>query len=504
MNQKEYEIAWDTCITNAKRFVNAAKKLNGVTTRHIRYHLSVLALEEMGKIEMLNLSYAAYGQLAESKQPRFEDDNHVKKLFMAFQTVTLGRQLLTKELHESHRELAKSIHEKRKQTLYVDISNPIKPETLISNRELNTLMKMAEYGVKAVAARGKLDKSVKQSDQKIKEFDWFFGAVDDNEEKSFVFSGEANLKLVELGDLGQWVSWLYAQHLERVKESEEIIKSEMNRESTKRVNDEEFIPKWTAKIKIYSHSHTIRNRELQRYSKGLDGFKFYQGKDSKWLNIDVRHSDAIKIDRVWNQTELLGNLLFVSLNVGSVGLFTWAEPADRSKYIEKLIDEERPSYRAAVSKQVEGEVEWNNSHILKESDLNNVFRFFSFVSDNRENENLRKSIGSYATGINLFSVSNVHLNLDRDSFKCFYDSVLSAAIGLGDTKSEKSFQADIKVYLDADLSGEFDSVLAKIDSYKTIGITADDVFRMKLLCDLYFNEKAKAWAKTFYESRLGN
>ena len=219
MNQREYEAAWDACVANANRFIGAAKKLSGISTRHIRYHLGVLALEEMGKIEMLNLSYAAHGKLNESMQPRFEDDNHVRKLYMAFQTVTLGRQLLTKELDRSHKDLARSIHEKRKQTLYVNINRPKMPEEIISNKELNNLMKMAEYGVKAVEARGKLDKSIKQSKQKIDEFNWFIEAVEDEEGKSFVFSGEANLKLVELGDLGLWVSWLYQKHIDIQKQT---------------------------------------------------------------------------------------------------------------------------------------------------------------------------------------------------------------------------------------------------------------------------------------------
>ena len=503
MTQEEYEKAWRSCTTNARRFIREVKKMRGATTRHIRYHLSTLALEEIGKVEMLNLSYAAQDKIGESRQPRFEDDNHEKKLFMAFQTLTLGRQILTKELHKSHNDLAKSVHAKRLKTLYVDIKNPIDPSKLLTESEVVTISKMADYRLKIELAKGMLNKDVVHTDYEKEVFRWFLQAVDDPMEKQFIFHATSNLKLVELGNLSKWIDWLYKEHEKRMQESDSIIQEELNR--TNNSSKDEFIPKWNSKIKIYSNSHTIRNKQLAFWNKGLNGFRFSQGKDSKWLIVEIILSDAVNITRLWDMSEFLANTFFVSLNVGSVGLFTWSEITSRTEFFYDVKDLTRPDYNTQLTKQLDGEFTWDNQKILKETDLANVMRFFGFLTANSDNELFRQSIGSYITAINLYSNTDAHLNLDADAFNHFYVCFKKAANAFKDIKSVKTIDEEIiKLIPGNDLQNELKDLISKSKKHLKKSITSEDVIKMKVITDLYLNEKSKLWSKGLKDESADN
>jgi len=495
MSQEEYEKAWRACIVNARRFVRQVKQMQGASTRHIRYHLSTLALEEIGKIGMLNLSYAAQDKIGESRQPRFEDDNHEKKLFMAFQSLTLGRQILTKELHKSHNDLAKSVHVKRLKTLYVDIKNPIDPSKLLTESEVITISKMADYRIKIEQAKGMLNKDVEHTDHEKEVFRWFLQAADDPMEKQFIFHGTSNSKLVELGDLSKWIDWLYLEHQKRIVESNTIVQEELNR--TNEDKGGEFIPKWNFKIKIYSNSHTIRNKQLAIWNKGLNGFKFSQGKDSKWLIVEIILSDAVNISTLWDMSEFLANTFFVSLNVGSIGLFTWHEANDRTGFFYDIKDLTRPEYDARLTKQLDGEFTWDNQKILKETDIANVMRFFGFMTSESKNESFRQSIGSYITAINLYSTTDAHLNLDADAFSHFYDCFKKAATALNDINNPELVDDEIiKLIPGEDLQDELKDLMSKSKKQSQMSITSEDVVKMKVITDLYLNEKAKEWSKS--------
>ena len=49
----------NACLQNADDLIIAAKLLQNKHLQHIQYHLSVLALEEIGKAEIIGMTFAA-------------------------------------------------------------------------------------------------------------------------------------------------------------------------------------------------------------------------------------------------------------------------------------------------------------------------------------------------------------------------------------------------------------------------------------------------------------
>src|SRR5574341_1393393 len=113
MTVEELKRIRDITLENAESLLTAGKHLVGRQFDHIRYHLATLALEEVGKADLMVMKHAArmHGGTGEPID-RYLDD-HVRKLFWALWGPSFGREKLTRDQIESYRGLATSIHERR-------------------------------------------------------------------------------------------------------------------------------------------------------------------------------------------------------------------------------------------------------------------------------------------------------------------------------------------------------------------------------------------------------
>src|SRR5690554_4853253 len=117
MTAEEFENLRKACLANARSFIAACKKLDNRNNKHIKYHLATLALEEVGKIEMVAMQRMASKKAPDSEELNLGIDDHERKLFWAFWGASFARSPITQKQIDEQRGLAKTIHAKRLSTL---------------------------------------------------------------------------------------------------------------------------------------------------------------------------------------------------------------------------------------------------------------------------------------------------------------------------------------------------------------------------------------------------
>ena len=137
----------EACLANAEELINSAKTLKGKNTAHIRYHLAVLAIEEVGKNVLLSIEFMKLTLDEDDVELNLKIDDHVKKLFWAIFSPFFERKRLTKEDFESYRGFAKETHERRLESLYTDPQAPLLPQDRIEEEEADGLVRLAESRV---------------------------------------------------------------------------------------------------------------------------------------------------------------------------------------------------------------------------------------------------------------------------------------------------------------------------------------------------------------------
>lgn len=109
MSVEELKRVRDVTLQNAESLLAAAKHLIGRNFDHISYHLATLALEEVGKADLMGMKHAARMHAGTGEQIDRYLDDHVGKLFWALWGPSFGREKLTRDQIESYRGLATEV-----------------------------------------------------------------------------------------------------------------------------------------------------------------------------------------------------------------------------------------------------------------------------------------------------------------------------------------------------------------------------------------------------------
>ena len=173
------------CLENAQELLNSARALKGKNTTHIRYHLAVLAMEEVGKVGLLSVEFSRQMLDENDFEPNLALDNHVKKLFWAIFTPFIEQTRLTKEEFESYRGLAKDIHGRRLESLYTNPQIPLLPKDRVAEEEADNLIRFAESRLNL--ERG-YDISDIPDEPRLEDFNWFYSASNDQEKRRHILS----------------------------------------------------------------------------------------------------------------------------------------------------------------------------------------------------------------------------------------------------------------------------------------------------------------------------
>ena len=478
------------CLENAEALVNSAKTLEGENTAHIRFHLAALAIEEVGQsaIILLNSSSATLDRIDD--QRHIPTDNHVKKLFWAIFSPLIEQGRFTREYIESYRGMARKIHERRLESLYTDPQNPLLPQDRVEEEEVYNLVRFCE-------TRIEMENGVELSDvpdeSKLEDFHWFYTASDDPEKKRLFFSSNSLDELEKLGNIFDWMKWLRQEFTKVEEESIELLRQELEKAPVGDVEGNE--PKWKVKFRIYSESHSIRQRALNAWNRDSDFImKLNSTDNSNELICELILPKRVSILALWYAARGRCREFVAALNIATSGLFWWYVDKDISRFYEKIWDldlEDDTEVRIDISPQLG--IDWGHKTLTEENLANTRFVFDYLLKDIQTNPRKREAIENYLTGLALLSKNDIHLRLEPNAFTYFFTALKTLLLASGDWDGVEDLKSSVveqlgELFPPQNLSNyiECGMQLENRDN-PSMRITLSEVIQMKNYCDIYIN-----------------
>lgn len=491
----KYKKVRQLCLKNAEDLINAAKQVSNKKLQHIQYHLSTLALEEIGKGELIEMYSVAKLNHRDTSFEENSMENHVRKLYWAFWGPSFGKKVINKQEIEQLQGLATHIHLKRLDTLYVKPIDTKQPKLRLSQVEADEITSLAE----ARLGMEKTKTMLNPNDPSInkEELNWFLNSNSDPEKFKLIFGKKSQEKLVEIGNIRDWIHWLKDQFDQNDAEIKKIIDEEYQREKPQ--GEEAKKPKYKIKIRINSESHSIRKKNLQKWNKNSQGFINLDTDNKNDLICEFTFNKAIPLQKLFEIGWGISRTFVVAINVASKGFFWWHIPKDRSKYYEKMFDLERNmELGAEINPKLM--LNWKDQHlVLTENELLRTNLVFFYLLKIRGTDE-ETPINSYARGLSFTAKNDIHLRFEYNAFYEFFEAFVLAFKINGDWDGIDSTFKDAvhKIYTKL---GTFDS----LDEIIELGfeqknsptrltskpITLTEIFALKIYLDVYIEILAK-------------
>ena len=174
---------------------------------------------------------------------------------------------------------------------------------------------------------------------------WFLKATDDTEKRKFILGSESMGKLAELGNARDWINWLKNKYDKADEESRKLLERELSKQVS---NDEKDIPKWRVKFRLYSDSHSVRQKSLNEWNKFNSWIQLTAVSDRRHKNeilVDVISPMKVTIQNVFLHSWYVARVFTLSLNMGLLGFFWWNLPNNTNKYYESAFDIEKSEFK---------------------------------------------------------------------------------------------------------------------------------------------------------------
>ena len=423
------------CIQHSKRLLNAARLLEENGYANFAYHLATLALEEVGKSEMIVVGHLSVTEGRGKKILKQAAEDHEKKLFYALWMPYFGEQSMSNEEMQSFADFANSLHITRLRGLYVNpVKDFIEPDKVISMDEAKRLISLVD-------ARVKMEESsdIKEmSKEEERDLAWFEEASEDVEKKKLILGGKSIAKLKDLkGDTLSWVRWLKEQFEDAERKSEDAIRRELQRERPE--EGEDMKAKWLVTFRLVTSSHSVRQKVLNSWNSKFEMMKFRLGKKTKKLQtaeliVDLKMPSKVHLKGLWYTGWGAARSLAVALNIATQGYFWWYLPKDVGRFYDKITDLESGA-EVGVERKPRLVIDWGKG-VLSEQDLRNAAMCWRFLP--RDNVEF---LNAYVAGISLMGKNDIHTPFERRIFVDFYEGLLSAVgyyENVGDVEAQRS------------------------------------------------------------------
>lgn len=495
----------DACVLHAGDLIRAAQLTHSDGLPNIAYHLAVLALEELGKAELVCVSHLANISNAERSDRYIED--HVRKLFWALWGPSFGREVISAPQLEAYKGIAQEIHETRLMALYVSTSHPDQPppKDSVGNKEAENLISLATSRLELA----KLAKPAKLSTEQQETMSWFLRATEDQEKRKYVFSQVSMEKLVELGNPLDWAEWLHSQFELSEAQARALAEQELRR--TEPHEAEANKPKWKIRFRLCSDSHSIRPKLLSQWNSQVPLLQLFPGDNNKRkILVELTLPMSVPVQALWWAGWAYAQRFVVALNIGTMGFFWWYLPTQTSRYYERILDLESNS-DLLLERNPILKVNWGN-RAMSEQDLNRIALCFAMFPG-PDQAKMHTPFNHYATALSFLSKNDIHTQFEPTIYGHFYQALKTGMKQYGDWDASGSFAEALKdktrPFLPPDV--EHQGIEGKtLDQYVEIGeqlesrqsqnqaISLTDAAAVKILADLYFTwrfgELAKARA----------
>ncbi len=511
LNDDNLQKAIEACIANADELLSGAKNLSGERLHRLAYHLGVLALEEVGKSSILAMRLVARQggrELPGTIGKALED--HVRKLFWAIWGPSMGLDLITREQIESNIGLAQRLHDRRIAGLYVDATDAglSVPMERIDATETDSLLRFAEACIEiGKVKRGRIPGEDAETTARR---EWFFEITEDPERRVLIFGSASMKKLKELGNVPAWAAWLK----KTFEDNEAEARAALDRELQRKPEDVESTKaKWRMTIRLYTSSHSVRQKPLNKLNDGLlwTRFRAVSGKPDQLL-VDLEASGDLTLDRLYKTGLIMSRRLVMALNVATLGFFWFHElldtdPKQSGRFYERLADL-GSNMELRVHRNPSLRLEHGPRRVLEAADLNRWVLCFGHLL--RFDKPIELNICErYLDGLTMIAKSDAHMAFEIQTVAAFYMALKDAMKRFGGWDANEPFGVAIKRFAAEGLrvtdDEHFDRLISignSVNSGRPVqhAMTMNDVGVMKALCDVYliraFQRLGPGWAET--------
>lgn len=400
--------AMQACVDHARDLLDVARAAQSGSKPHIAYHLATLALEELGRRELIAVESISAQRPIPPAWPAKHTQDHVQKLFWAFFGANFLQRELTQESLEEMQTLARVIHSNRLAGLYVESGSDglSIPREMISSEEGERLIELA--GARLGMAEAKVPRpTIDNEDREIQQ--WFLDAAEDPERRRYLFSSPSMEKLAEFKDARAWARWLKEQFADVEAKAHAAIQQELQRSRglpAKKTRD-----KWKMRVRILSDSHSIRPKTLTAWNEKSDWLKLVavSGKKNQ-LIFELVLGDNVPAEAVWFFGWGVARLFVTALNIGTMGFWWWRMPEQISRYYDSLedLDEDLDAkIQVTVERRPSLKIDWGANRVLTEEDLGRVAMCLAALPGPGEREK-HTAYNFYIGGITFLSLNDVH------------------------------------------------------------------------------------------------
>src|SRR5207237_480419 len=103
---------------------------------------------------------------------------------------------------------------RRLESLYTDLIDTNISSTKVSDTEVDSIVGFAKAHLEIAKTEGEVNEELRITD----DMDWFINATDILSKRAFIFGNQSQEKLIELGDVAEWISWL-KKHFDKEAET---------------------------------------------------------------------------------------------------------------------------------------------------------------------------------------------------------------------------------------------------------------------------------------------
>jgi len=316
------------CLDQAQGFIEAAGRL-GADWPHIVYHLSLLALEEVGKASMLGARMVNPAGLDGSWIER-SLDSHRRKLQWA---VWSPMARIDPADFEAARQFAERAHAMRLASLYVDAKADLTdppPSEQVRREDAEQALSLA--GARLDYERGRGTPSGEIDDLT----EWFLETMADPDRSRLMLSRSFIAQFEAMnGDARAWAGWARDEVARLDQESRQLLEAELARPGAPKGSGK---PRWRANAAVYTPSHSLKAKVLGRWNDQVEPVQLlWSGKKDQFTLQITLHDDEPFPSLALRLTSL-AKLVIACLNIGSIGYFWFERPGFEQKMFKEVRD----------------------------------------------------------------------------------------------------------------------------------------------------------------------
>jgi AbiV family abortive infection protein len=484
--------AMQACVDHARHLAGSARLVHEAGRHNIAYHLAILALEELGRRELIAIKTIKQS----GDRPDRLSQDHVQKLFWCFFGGQFGTERLTKESIETMQGFARRLHEKRLTALYVDYGSDglTVPAEQVSPDDAVRIVELAE-------ARLALSESETLRDGKTPEDialqRWFLGASSDVEKRKFIFSARSLDQLASLANARAWVQWIKGEFDRIDAENQALAEREIERGRTLSPTTSGR-DKWKVRIRLYSASHSIRPKALRDWNEKVTWLKLIPVPDKKdQLLLEIHLKEDVPIQSLWFFAWGVARHFVTALNIATMGYWFWRLPVQVSRYYESIEDilERR---QLVVERQPPLKIDWGENRVLTSAELSNLISTFVCIPGPADSDR-HAPYNFYMGGLTFLSLNDIHWQCESTVLGNFFESLRAMMALAGHWKEGSSFAAAFGSYLSEafpDMDEDRERMLSLCSAFesgtlKAEVVTLKEASFSKLFCDAYFLHKVR-------------